>query len=422
MPALRVSGTDVTGVLQENTAGSLGGIRARRWAGSLVIGQLVLSLVLLSGAGFMIRSFLALSAMEERFETSDLIAKRLFLPVAQYPEADGRDDLFRDFEDRLGSIPTLRGHAIASAPPLAGGALRPLETAGRTAEDGVTLPVTTVVSVSDGYFDALRITLTMGRSFRRGDGIEGSEVAIVNERFVEMHMEGEPLGQRIRLPAEGSGADGPWLTVIGVSPSIRQRQVEEPQPDPVVYFPLRADPPRFAVVLVQSPTDPAGVVPAVQGAMRAIDPDLPLYSATTMEQLMADSRLAPRVFVLMLSVFAGIAVSLSVTGIYSVAALSVASRTREIGLRVALGAGQRQVSWLFLRRSLGYLAIGVPAGILGALGVGQLLRSVLVQVGPTDPLTLAGTVPLLTAVCIVACRIPARKAARLDPMVALRAE
>ena len=422
VPALRVSGTDVTGVLQENTAGSLGGIRARRWAGSLVIGQLVLSLVLLSGAGFMIRSFLALSAMEERFETSDLIAMRLFLPVAQYPEPDGRDDLFRDFEDRLGSIPMLRGHAIASAPPLAGGALRPLETAGRTAGDGVTLPVITVVSVSDGYFDALRIALTRGRSFRRSDGIEGSEVAIVNERFVEIHLEGEPLGQRFRLPVEGSGADGPWLTVIGVSPSIRQRQVEEPQPDPVVYLPLRADPPRFAVVLVQSPADPAGVIPEVQGAMRAIDPDLPLYSAMTMEQLMADSRLAPRVFVLMLSVFAGIAVSLSVTGIYSAAALSVARRTREIGLRVALGAGQRQMSWLVLRRSLGYLAIGVPAGILGALGVGQLLRSVLVQVGPTDPLTLAGTVLLLTAVCIVAGLIPARKAARLDPMVALRAE
>lgn len=422
VPALRISGTDVTGVLQENTAGSLGGIRARRWAGSLVIGQLVLSLVLLSGAGFMIRSFLALSTTQERFETSDLIAMRLFLPVAQYPEADGRSDLFRNFEDRLGSIPMLRGQAIASTPPLAGGAVRPLETVGRTAEDGVTLPVTTVVSVSDGYFDALRIALTRGRTFQRGDGIEGSQVAIVNERFVEMHLEGEPLGQRIRLPVEGSGADSPWLTVIGVSPSIRQRQIEEPQPDPVVYLPLRADPPRFSVVLVRSPAGPAGVIPEVQGAMRAIDPDLPLYSATTMEQLMADSRIAPRVFVLMLSVFAGIAVSLSVTGIYSVAALSVARRTREIGLRVALGADQRQMLWLFLRRSLGYLAIGVPAGVLGALGVGQLLRSVLVQVGPTDPPTLAGTVLLLTAVCIVAGLIPARKAARLDPMVALRAE
>ena len=422
IPALRASGTDVTGVLQENAAGSLGGIGARRWAGSLVIGQIVLSLVLLSGAGFMIRSFLALHAVQERFQTSDLVAMRLFLPVSQYPEAEGRADLFRELEERLGSIPTLRGQAIASAAPLRGGTLRPLETVGRTAEDGVTLPVTTVVSVSDGYFDALRIALTRGRTFQRGDGLEGSEVAIVNERFVEMHLEGEPLGQRIRLPVEGNGADGPWLTVIGVSPSIRQRQIEAPEPDPVVYLPLRANPPRFSVVLVQSPADPAGIVPEVQEAMRAIDPDLPLYGATTMEQLMADSRIAPRVFVLMLSVFAGIAVSLSVIGIYSVAALSVARRTREIGLRAALGAEQRQVSWLFLRRSLGYLAIGLPAGILGALGVGQLLRSVLVQVGPTDPLTLAGTVLLLAAACIVAGFIPARKAARLDPMVALRAE
>ena len=422
VPALRASGADVTGILKEEIPGSLGGVRARRWAGALVVGQLVLSLVLLSGTGFMIRSFLALQAMEEGFETSDLIAMRLFLPLEQYPEADERGDLFRDFEERLHSIPALRGQAIASALPLRGGALRPLEIEGRTAEEGVTLPVTTVVSVSDGYFDALRTALTRGRSFRRADGSEGSEVAIVNERFVEMHLDGEPLRQRIRLPIEGSGADGPWLTVIGVSPSIRQRQVEERRPDPVVYLPLRADPPRFSVVLVQSPADPARVIPDVQDAMRAIDPDLPLYSATTMEELMADFRIAPRVFVLMLSVCAVIALTISVVGVYSVAALSVARRTREIGLRVALGAGRRQTSWLFLRRSLGYLAVGLPAGILGALGVGQLLRSVLVQVGPTDPATLAGTVLLLTAVCIVAGLIPARKAARLDPMVALRAE
>ena len=247
-------------------------------------------------------------------------------------------------------------------------------------------------------------------------------MAIVNERFVEMHLDGEPLGQEIRLPPEGSGADVPWLTVIGVSPSIRQRQVEEPQPDPVVYLPLRADPPRFSVVLVQSPADPASVIPELQEAMRAIDPDLPLYNATTMEQLMADYRIAPRVFVLMLSVFAGIALAISVVGVYSVAALSVAKRTREIGLRVALGAKQRQTSWLFLRRSLGYLAIGLPAGILGALGVGQMLRSLLVQVRPADPVTLAGTVLLLTVVCVAAGLIPAQRAARLDPMVALRAE
>ena len=422
VPALRVSGTDVRGILKEATPGSLGGIGARRWAGALVVGQFVLSLVLLSGAGFMIRSFLALQAMEEGFETSDLIATRLFLPPEEYPEADGRGDLLREFEDRLGSIPALRGQAIASAPPLAGGAHRPLETEGRRAGEGVALPVTTVVSVSDGYFDALRIALTRGRSFRRGDGIEGSEVAIVNERFVEMHLDGEPLGQRIRLPVEGSGTDGPWLTVIGVSPSIRQRQIEEPQPDPVVYLPLRTDPPIFSVILVQSPADPAGVIPELQEAMRAIDPDLPLYGATTMEQLMADYRIAERVFVQMLTAFAGIALAISVVGVYSVAALSVARRTREIGLRIALGAGRRQTSWLFLRRSLGYLALGLAAGILGALGVGQMLRSILVQVRPADPLTLAGTVLLLTVASVLAGLIPARRAARLDPMAALRAE
>ena len=421
VPALQLSGTPVAGVLKEDALGNTGGIRTPRWAGALVVGQLTLSLVLLSGAGFMLRSFLSLYGMDAAFETSRIMTTWLYLPPAQYPEASARADLYQNFGDRLASIPALRGHAIATAPPMAGGATRPVATGGRVAQDGEALPLTTVVSVSDGHFEALGIELTGGRTFRRGDGREGSEVAIVNERFVEMYLEGEPLGQHIRLPVEGSEAEAPWLTVIGISPTIRRVQLGEPAPEPVAYLPLRSDPPNFVIVMVQAPSDAASVIPQVQDAIGAIDPDLPLFNTMTMDQLMALGRWPYRVLGLMLSLFAGIALILSAVGVYAVTASSVAQRTREIGIRVALGAEAGQISWLALRRSLRYLAIGLPAGLLGALGVGQVLAAILV-VSPTDPLTIAGIVALFAVVGLVACVVPARRAAHLDPMVALRVE
>ena len=422
VPALQLSGTPVAGVLKEDALGNTGGIRTPRWAGgALVVGQLTLSLVLLSGAGFMLRSFLSLYGMDAAFETSRIMTTWLYLPPAQYPEASARADLYQNFGDRLASIPALRGHAIATAPPMAGGATRPVATGGRVAQDGEALPLTTVVSVSDGHFEALGIELTGGRTFRREDGREGSEVAIVNERFVEMYLEGEPLGQHIRLPVEGSEAEAPRLTVIGISPHDSARAARGARARTGGLPSVALGSPNFVIVMVQAPSDAASVIPQVQDAIGAIDPDLPLFNTMTMDQLMALGRWPYRVLGLMLSLFAGIALILSAVGVYAVTASSVAQRTREIGIRVALGAEAGQISWLALRRSLRYLAIGLPAGLLGALGVGQVLAAILV-VSPTDPLTIAGIVALFAVVGLVACVVPARRAAHLDPMVALRVE
>ena len=202
-PALQVSKTDVNEVLKEGTRGGSGGVRARRLSGALIVGEVVLTLVLLSGAAFMMRSFLTMYSMDVGIETSQLVTMRLYLPLTQYPDPGPRAELYQNFEDRLAGIPRITG-AIAGAPPLAGGPNLPLEVDGRVAEDGETLPRVTTVPVSDRYFDAVQIEALRGRLFSRSDGLPGSEAAIVNERFVEMHLpEGDPLGRFIRVQIGG---------------------------------------------------------------------------------------------------------------------------------------------------------------------------------------------------------------------------
>ena len=213
-----------------------------------------------------------------------------------------------------------------------------------------------------------------------------------------------------------------WLTIVGISPTIRQRNVQEAEPDPVVYLPLRAQPPAFAALLVRAQRDPASLTSLLREEVRAIDPDLPLFGILTMDQQLAQQRWAFHVFGSMFAIFAVIALALSSVGLYAVTAYSVAQRTQEIGVRMALGAQSGQVLWLILRRSMVQLAIGLAIGIGGAWGVGKLLDSVLVKSGSREIVTLTSIVALLVFVSLAACFWPARVATRLDPVNALRYE
>ena len=425
-PALHVSKTDVNEVLKEGGRGGSGGLRARRWSRTLIIAEVALTLVLLAGAGFMMRSFLTMYRMDTGLETSRLLTMQIYLPLTKYPEMAPRTVLFRQFEERLRGISAIEASAMATAAPLGGGATRPLAIDGRATPVGVEPPVVTMVGVGDDYFDALDLPLLRGRVFTAADGLPGQQSAIVNRRFVDIHFADEdPIGRRIKLELQNRAPDMPepaWLTIAGVAPNIRQSGLRDPETDPVVYVPHRTESPRAGVLIVRTPGDPAGVTALVRDTMRVLEPDLPLFNIQTLDQQLAEQRWEFQIFGTMFATFALIALVLSAVGLYAVTAYSVTRRTQEIGLRVALGARPGQVQWLILRLALGQLALGLTIGIAGAFGVGQLLQSLLVQTSPTDPTTLLSIVALLLSVAVAACLWPARRAARLDPMMALRHE
>jgi putative ABC transport system permease protein len=427
-PALHVSKTDLNEVMKDGGGGrgGTGGPRARRWTSALIVVEIALTLVLLAGAGFMMRSFLALYRMDLGIDSSRLLTMRLSLPLGRYPKPELRTLLFQHLDERLRGVSAIQASAITSNLPMFGGFLRQLTVEGRPDRPGERPPEVTVVSVSTGYFDTLGVKTIRGRTFNDSDGTPGHESVLVNQRFAAMHFPGEdPVGQRIRLldasPARVYDATPPLAaTIVGVVPTVRQRNFQEPDPDPVAYVPYRTDPQRFVFLVVRGQGDPAALTGLVREHMRAVEPDLPLFGILTLDQILAQQRFSFRVFGSMFGMFAVIALVLSAVGLYAVTAYAVSQRTAEIGVRMALGAQSSQVLWLMMRQALWQLAIGLPIGVAGAFGVGRLLQSVLAQTNGRDPLTVAGIAVVMMVVSIAACFWPARRATRLDPVAALR--
>ncbi len=426
-PALHVSKTDLNEVLKEGGRSGSSGVRARRWTSVLIVAELALTLVLLAGAGLMMRSFLTLYRLDVGVDTAHLLTMRLALPAQKYPTIESRRAFFERLDQRIAGISGIQAGMITTNMPLGGGNGRLLAVEGRPLAAGEQAPLVTQLMIGPRYFETLGLQIVRGRGFEEADGTTGHETAIINQRFATMHFGSEdPLGRRIKLTPDGAlvpGAAVPtWVTVVGVSPSIRQSNMQEPQPDAVAYIPLRSQAPGFALLMIRAGGDAASVTSLMREEVRAIDPDLPLFEIKTMDQQLAQARWPFRVFGSMFAIFALIALALSAVGLYAVTAYSVAQRTQEIGVRMALGAQAPQVWWLVVRRGLVQLAIGLSIGLAGAFGVGQLLKSLLVQTSTRDPLTLTSIVLLLMLVSVLASFWPARRATRLDPVAALRNE
>jgi predicted permease len=430
-PALHISKTDVNEVLKEGGRTGSAGVRSRRWTGVLMVAELTLTVVLLAGAGFMIRNFLTMYRLDLGIDTSRLLTMNLALPERKYPSLEQRLAFYERLEERLRSNPRIENVAVTSNAPMGGGFLRKLEIDGKPLDQGQQAPNVTMLTIDPGYFETIGLPLQRGRNISDEDGMTGRESAIVNQRLAALHFPNQdPIGRRITLSIDLQGGAPPaggiptslTATIIGVVPNVRQRDFQLPDPDPIAYLPFRTDPRGFMTLLVRSQGDPAAMTPILREEVRAIDADLPLFGVRTLNEGLAQARWPFRIFGSMFAIFAVIALTLSAVGLYAVTAYAVAQRTQEIGIRMALGAQGNDVSWLFLRRSFVQLAVGLSLGIAGAFGVGTLFAStdLLVQNSAADPITIGLIAALLGIVAMAASVLPAKRATRLDPLIALR--
>jgi predicted permease len=426
VPALQVSKTNVNDLLKEGGRGNAGSRRTRWLTSSMVVVELALTLVLLVGAGLMVRSFLTLYNADTGFTTEQLMTMRMTLPSVKYPTPEKRMAFYDQLEPRLATLAGAEGIAYTTSMPGFGGSRARIEVDGRpvpaTWEER---PEAGTLAVSPGFFRTLGVEIVRGRDLTATDGTPGSEVAIVDQQFAAAVFAGEdPVGRRIRFAERepAPNAKPPvWRTIIGISRSIN----ELPQPGSTrtvgtAFVPHRQSAPSSSALIVRSRLDPTAMMNAVRREVQAIDLDQPVFTVQTVDQMLTQATWPYRVFGSLFAIFALIALVLSAVGLYAVMAYSVTQRTSEIGVRMALGAERAQISWLVLRRGLIQLGIGLTLGLAGAFGVSRVLSDLLTGVTPTDPLTFATISVLLIGIGLAACLIPARRASRVDPLVALR--
>ena len=420
-PALEATRLNLNGALKEGKGSEGQSSRSRRLRGALVIGEVALALVLLASAGLLVKSYGRLQQIDRGFNADNLLTMVLRLPEAKYKDDAQIVSFFRRAMERVRALPGVSAVGMVNYLPLYGGlgARTSFTIEGRPARPpGEEL--STHVRVTDGgYFKAMGIPLLRGRNFTDVETAEARHVILITEAMARQNFPGEdPIGKRITV----SMADNPVPTeIVGVVGDARYDSLVD-QPEPTVYFPHPELTYPFMTLVIKTTGEPSGISPAVQRELRGIDPDQPVSDVRTMNQVMADTVARARFNTILLTLFAGLATLLAAVGIFGVMNYSLALRTREIGLRMALGAQHGAVLLLMLKQGLRLTLIGTAIGLLGAFALTRLLSSLLYGVNTTDPTTFAVIVLLLVAVSLVACYLPARRATRIDPLNALRSE
>jgi putative ABC transport system permease protein len=425
IPALHLSKTDANLVLVDGRDGQATRV-SRRWASALMAAQIAVALMLLSAGGLFVRSFIELSRTDPVIAVDGLVSMRLTFP-ARVASRDDRLQFVRRLDERLQNNAEFTESAIASDVPVQTAFMlsRSVLLEGEVRDPSAAPRTAIYVAAGPRLFGVLQFPLTSGRALTEADERPGQEAAVVNQRFAALFFgDASPIGKRIQLAQAGAASNPPpaWLTIVGVVPTIPDFNANRPD-DPVVYAPLLGDPtPARAISVMVRSRSKAAAAAALRHEVAALDPDLPVYAVQTLDEVVGISRIGVRMVGSWFQTLAVIAVLLSAVGLYALTAHGVAQRRREIGVRMTLGARAGQVVSMFAWQTARIVAIGTLVGLLAALSVNRVLAGFLGGVSPRDPLTFATVTIILVAVALAAAVVPARRAARIDPVNALRAD
>lgn len=424
LPSYATAHSQIASALREGGRSSSGGKRSHALRSVLAAGEIALALMLLTGSGLLVRSFIRMVRVDPGFSVTNLLTFKLYLPTSVYKDDAARITFFNALFDRLRQIPGVRSVSDENLPPFTGfsdwGVATDFRLPGQEAAPYSELPVTAVRVVGSDYFRTMEIPLVQGRAFQPAEFTEARHTVIINETFAQDYFPGKnPIGQKITIDMKDTNVPSEIVGVIGNVHGADLRA----KPWPTVYWPY----PELAAysamtILVRTETMPLSIVPAVREAVAAIDKNEPVADVSSMDQLVSKSVSGSRFTMLLLVVFAMLALILAIIGIYGVMSYSVAQRTNEVGIRVALGAQRRDVLVLMLGQGMRLALAGIAIGIVAALALTRLLATFLFSVSATDPVTFAAVAVLLAIVALVACYIPAHRAMKVDPMIALRYE
>lgn len=423
VPALHASRREWGSDLKEGGRTGAAGRRGGRVRSALAVGELATALLLLVGAGLLVRSFIALDNEDPGFATQGVLALRLRLPAEGYGEPARITNFYDQLVERLGALPGVESSAAGSSlllSRLPASAAINIEGRPPLPADARNIPVP-YDSVTPGYFATLQIPLRKGRMLTSADGAQSQQVVMVNETFVRRFFPGEdPLGRRLTF-GDPSQPGTRWQTIVGVVADTKRGGFER-EPWAETYFPMSQAPNPQAIILLRTKGDPMTLVAAAQAAVWSIDRDQAIASIRTVPELLAQRELNRRFTALLLGVFASVALVLAVVGTYGVIAHATAQRTQEIGIRMALGANRRTILRMVLAGGLRIAATGLAIGVVGALALTRVLSGLLFGVGARDPLTFVVVPATLFIVALAACVIPARRATRVEPVIALRGD
>jgi len=417
-PALQISGWNLHDALKEGGRGSSDGAGRSRLRAVLVVGEVAMALVLMTGAGLLTMSFVRTLAVNPGFESRNVMTFPITLPAGRYSQAEEQTGFYHRLVEQVSALPAVEAAALTTYLPLSGAFRMVFFCPEGLACQGLGKdPLVAVRDVTPAYFQAINTPLISGRVFTDQDSATSQPVVIVNQAVANHYWPNQnPLGKHL-----ANSRDQIQRVVVGVVANLKFNTLTSPIVDEM-YLPLPQNPRTTATLIVRSQSDPQSLVTTVRQQLRRIDSSLAIAGIQSLDEVVASSVAQPRLVLQFVTVFAGLALLLSAIGIYAVLAYTVSRRKRELGIRMALGAQRWQILILVLRNGMALTLVGVACGVATSLALTRLLAGLLFDIRATDPLAFSAAAFLLTTTALLACYLPARKASRMDPIVVLRSD